>query len=116
MSRSDILIIVSQGDLDSLYPMGVLYHRMKKSVKKRLQRRLKIIEGQVRGLLKMVNEEAYCIDIITQTSAVRKALSSVEDAMLENHLSTHVVGQMKSGAHKKATDEILSVYKISKRK
>ncbi len=96
--------------------MGVLYHRMKKSVKKRLQRRLKIIEGQVRGLLKMVNEEAYCIDIITQTSAVRKALSSVEDAMLENHLSTHVVGQMKSGAHKKATDEILSVYKISKRK
>ena len=96
--------------------MGVLYHRMKKSVKKRLQRRLKIIEGQVRGLLKMVNEEAYCIDIITQTSAVRKALSSVEDAMLENHLSTHVVEQMKSGKSKKATAEMLKVYKLAQRK
>ena len=96
--------------------MGVLYHRMKKSVKKRLQRRLKIIEGQVRGLLKMVNEEAYCIDVITQTSAVRKALSSVEDAMLENHLSTHVVEQMKSGKSKKATAEMLKVYKLAQRK
>ena len=89
---------------------------MKKSVKKRLQRRLKIIEGQVRGLLKMVNEEVYCIDIITQTSAVREALSSVEDAMLENHLSTHVVGQMKSGKSKKATAEMLKVYKLAQHK
>ncbi|HCM43507.1 TPA: hypothetical protein DIS55_00965 [Candidatus Kaiserbacteria bacterium] len=89
---------------------------MKKSVKRRLQRRLKIIEGQVRGLLKMVNEEAYCIDVITQTSAVRKALSSVEDAMLENHLSTHVVEQMKSGKSKKATAEMLKVYKLAQRK
>lgn len=64
----------------------------------------------------MVNEEAYCIDIITQTSAVRKALSSVEDAMLENHLSTHVVEQMKSGKSKKATAEMLKVYKLAQRK
>jgi len=66
--------------------------------------------------LKMVNEEAYCIDVITQTSAVRKALSSVEDAMLENHLSTHVVEQMKSGKSKKATAEMLKVYKLAQRK
>jgi DNA-binding FrmR family transcriptional regulator len=89
---------------------------MKKEVKKKLTHRLKIIEGQVRGLEKMVDEEVYCVDIITQTSAVRQALSSIEDGLLENHLSTHVVEQMKNGRHKKAVGEILSVYKISKRK
>jgi len=89
---------------------------MEKQTKKQVLQRLKIIEGQIRGLQKMVEDETYCVDVITQTSAVRSALSSVEDKMLENHLSTHVVEQMKSGKHKKATDEILSVYKISKKK
>lgn len=89
---------------------------MKKEVKKKLTRRLQIIAGQIQGLQKMVDHGAYCIDVITQTSAVRQALSSVEDVMLENHLSTHVVEQMKSGKHKQATDEIVAVYKLSKKK
>ena len=89
---------------------------MNKEVKKKVNKRLKIIEGQVRGLQKMVEEEKYCIDIITQTQAVKKALSSFEDVMLENHLSTHVVEQMKNGKHKMVVEEILSVYKVSKRK
>jgi len=89
---------------------------VKKETKKNVLRRLSIIEGQVKGLVKMVDEDEYCVDVITQTSAVRQALSSVEDVMLENHLSTHVVDQMKSGSHKQATEEILSVYKLSKKK
>jgi len=89
---------------------------MKKEVKNKLSRRLSIIEGQVRGIHRMIDDEEYCVDIITQTSAVRHALSSIEDALLENHLSTHVVEQMKSGKHKRATKEILSVYKLSKKK
>jgi len=89
---------------------------MRADIKKQVQNRLSRIEGQVRGLAKMVEDEKYCIDIITQASAVRKALSAVEDLMLENHLSTHVVHQMKSGDVKKATEEILSIYKVSKKK
>ncbi len=89
---------------------------MNSTLKKKLNRRLKIIEGQIRGLQKMVNEDAYCVDVITQTSAIRNALSSVEDLMLENHLSTHVVEQMKGGKHKIAINEILAVYKLSKKK
>lgn len=89
---------------------------MKKEVKNKITRRLKIIEGQIKGLQKMIEGDTYCVDIITQTSAARHALSSVEDIMLENHLSTHVVEQMKSGKHKRAVDEILSVYKLSKKK
>lgn len=89
---------------------------MNKIVKNKVERRLKIIAGQVRGLQKMVENDVYCVDIITQASAIRQALSAVEDAMLENHLSTHVVEQMKSGSHKKATQEILNVYKLSKKR
>jgi len=89
---------------------------MRADIKKSVQNRLKRIEGQVRGLQRMADEEKYCVDIIAQTSAVRQALSSVEDLMLENHLATHVVEQMKGGKHKQAIEEILSVYKVSKKK
>jgi DNA-binding FrmR family transcriptional regulator len=89
---------------------------MEKEVKKRVSHRLKIIEGQVRGLQKMVEDGKYCIDIITQSSAVRHSLSSFEDVILENHLLTHVKDQMRGAGVKKATTEILSVYKLAKNK
>ena len=63
----------------------------------------------------MVHKEKYCIDIITQTSAVRKALSGVEDLILENHLSTHVIHQMKHGQESQASKEILKIYKLKRK-
>ena len=54
--------------------------------KKKLIRRLKIIEGQIRGLQEMIEKDVYCIDIITQTSAVKQALTAVEDVLMEGHL------------------------------
>jgi len=89
---------------------------MKASIKKQVTNRLKRVEGQVRGLQKMVDEEVYCIDIITQATAIRYALSAVENLMLENHLSTHVIHQMKSGEEEKAVNEILKIYKVSNKK
>ncbi len=89
---------------------------MKQEIQKRALRRLQIIKGQMEGLQKMIKDEKYCIDIITQSSAIRQALSSVDDLILENHLGTHVAHQMKSGESKKATAEIIKVYKLSKRK
>lgn len=89
---------------------------MLKETKPRAIRRLKIIEGQIRGLQKMVEDDTYCIDIITQASAIKEALSGVEDLLLENHLSTHVAEQMKNGKDKQATEEILKVYKLKRRK
>ena len=63
--------------------------------KQKIERRLKIIAGQVRGLQDMVEQDAYCIDVITQTSAVKQALTVIEDLLLESHLSTCVVKQIK---------------------
>ncbi len=84
-------------------------------IKSKLIKRLRRIEGQVRGLQGMVQGDQYCIDIITQASAVKKALSSFEDEMLKNHLSTHVVHQIESGHSAKAVLEVLKVYKLSKK-
>lgn len=89
---------------------------MNTSIKSKAQRRLKVIEGQVRGLQKMVEEDTYCIDIITQASAVKEALSGVEDLLLENHLSSHVIDQVKSGKEDQARDEILKVYKLKRKR
>ena len=84
-------------------------------IKQKLIRRLKIIEGQVRGLQDMLAHDAYCIDVITQTSAVKQALSGVEDALMENHLSTCVVHQMKKGKEGTAVKEILKVYRLKRK-
>lgn len=89
---------------------------MRKEIKKKIANRLKRVEGQVRGLAKMVDEEKYCIDVITQSSAIRQALSAVEDLMMENHLSTHVIHQIKGGEEKKAVEEIIKVFKKAKKK
>ncbi|MAZ30190.1 hypothetical protein CL655_02805 [bacterium] len=89
---------------------------MKPEVKKRLSRRLKIIEGQVRGLQKMIEKDKYCIDVITQSSAIRNSLGSFEDVVLEKHLSTCTINQIKSDRSKKAIEEILGVYKLAKKK
>lgn len=83
--------------------------------KEKILRRLKIVEGQVRGLQEMVKKSAYCIDVITQTSAVKQALSSVEDTLMEGHLKTCAVDQIKKGSGAKAQAEILKVYKLKRK-
>ena len=83
--------------------------------KQKLIRRLKIIEGQVRGLQKMIEKNVYCVNVITQTSAVKRALSGIEDALMENHLSTCVVRQIKKDRENKTIGEILKVYRLKRK-
>ena len=83
--------------------------------KQRIIHRLKILEGQIRGLQEMVEKGTYCIDVITQTSAVKQGLSNVEDLLLENHLGGCILNQVKSGQIDKAKEEILKVYKLKRK-
>ena len=62
-----------------------------------IQRRLRRIEGQVRGLQRMVDEDTYCIDVLTQISAATKALESVALELLDDHLSHCVRAAITSG-------------------
>ena len=83
--------------------------------KQKLLRRLKILEGQIRGVQGMVEKDLYCIDVITQTSAIKQGLSNIEDALLEGHLGHCLVNQIQSGQTSKATQEILKVYQLKRK-
>jgi Uncharacterized protein conserved in bacteria len=88
---------------------------MKKDIKSNAKRRLAIIAGQIRGISDMVEKEIYCVDIITQIEASREALAGLGNLILENHLETHIAHQFKHGEEKKATAEILKVYKLKRK-
>jgi DNA-binding FrmR family transcriptional regulator len=72
---------------------------MNESVKASCIKRLSRIEGQVRGLSRMVEEDRYCIDIVTQLSAVRAALRRVEHEILRDHVGHCVKQAMRSDDH-----------------
>ena len=83
---------------------------MKHDSKAKLLNRLNRIEGQVRGVKRMVEEGRYCIDVLTQLQAVRAALVRVESEMLKNHLGHCIESAIVSGnaneQRKKATELI----------
>lgn len=83
---------------------------------KNVLKRIKIIAGQIKGLEKMIADNQYCVDVIHQSLAIKNALSSLEDVILKNHISSHVVEQLSTGKKDKAVAEIMSIYSLSKRK
>lgn len=70
---------------------------MERHNKDKLLNRLSRIEGQVRGVARMVDEDRYCIDVLTQIQAVRAALARVETEMLKDHLGHCIEGAIVSG-------------------
>ena len=76
--------------------MGYI-RRMRNDIKASALKRLKRIEGQVRGLYRMVEDDRYCIDIVTQISAVRAALRRAEEEILRDHVAHCVEGAIASG-------------------
>ena len=86
----------------------------KASVLKRLQR----IEGQVRGLSRMVEEDRYCIDVVTQLSAVRAALRAVEDEVLRDHAGhciEHAIASGNQAEQRRKVSELMDVLSRSAR-
>lgn len=81
---------------------------------KDLKNRLSRIEGQVRGLKNMLENDAYCIDILTQASAVNSALNSFSRALLENHLKTCVVQDIREGREESMEELVATLQKLMK--
>ncbi|MGD0448864.1 MAG: metal-sensitive transcriptional regulator [Candidatus Dormibacteria bacterium] len=71
-----------------------------------LQARLARIEGQVRGIQRMVDEDRYCIDVLTQVTAVKAALDKVALALLDDHVSRCVVDAVREGAGEQKVKEL----------
>ena len=77
------------------------------ATKDQLQKRLRRIEGQVRGIQNMVDEDRYCIDILTQVSAIQAALDKVALGLVDDHVRHCVVGGHGKGSHEELTDELM---------
>ena len=80
--------------------------------KDELQGRLRRIEGQVRGIQRMIEEDKYCMDVLDLSMSIQKALRSLDSVVIEGHLRTHVVEQMAGGETERAVKELLRLYKV----
>ena len=89
---------------------------MIEDIKKRALHRTRILEGQLRGLEKMIENEDYCVDIITQSLAIQKSLGSLNKLMVENHLKTHVTEMFDAGGaeREQAIEELVRIYELSR--
>jgi DNA-binding FrmR family transcriptional regulator len=80
------------------------------NIKQQAKRRVNILKGQLDGLLRMIEKDEYCIDLLNQSSAIQNSLKSLDALILERHLKTHVVDQFKK-ERERAVKELLKVFK-----
>jgi DNA-binding FrmR family transcriptional regulator len=76
------------------------------------QKRLNIIRGQLEGLQRMIEDDVYCIDVLTQSRAIQQSLHSLDGVLLERHLMTHVSDQMKDNPAQ-AIGELVTLFQRS---
>ena len=83
-----------------------------------VKRRLRSIAGHVSGVERMIDQDAYCIDVIKQVQAVQAALNKINDLILENHLHTCVIDAVRGGDKKqreRVLDEIVDVFEMAQK-
>jgi CsoR family transcriptional regulator, copper-sensing transcriptional repressor len=85
---------------------------LSESQKKKLEGRLNRVGGQINGVRKMIDEDRYCMDILTQTAAIRAAVRTIEGIVMKNHLNTCVADAMRSEnveEQREKVDEVMTV-------
>jgi len=83
-------------------------------LKKRSIHRAKIIRGQLDGLIRAIEKEIYCPDLLGQSLSIQRSLKSLDAFLLENHLRTHVKQQMsRKGEEERAVKELVKVYTLT---
>lgn len=76
-------------------------------------KRLAFIEGHLQGVKRMVEGDQYCVDVLKQTYAVRRAIEKMEGLMLENHLHTCVIEGVKEGRDEQVIGELVGLYELA---
>ncbi len=86
--------------------------RLKKNNKERVLHRIKIIQGHLKSIERMIEEDKYCVDVIHQSLAVQRALHKINLLLMENHLNTCVLHQIRTGQEKQTTKELLKLFEF----
>ena len=76
-------------------------------------KRLSYIEGHLGGVRRMIEEDTYCVDVLKQTYAIRKAIEKLEGVLLDGHLHTCVVEGVKDGRDEQVISELLELYELA---
>lgn len=84
--------------------------RKKTTTKARALHRIKIIQGHLASMEKMLEEGRYCVDVVHQSRAIQQALKKLDLLVIENHLKGCVVKQIKSGQDQRTTSELLTLF------
>ena len=84
-------------------------------VKEQALKRLNYVNGHLDGIRRMVQEDKYCVDVLKQTYAVRRAIQKIESLILEGHLHTHVIEGVRDGRDKEVLGELMELYSLSDR-
>lgn len=82
-------------------------------VKQDALKRLSYIEGHLQGVRRMVDDEKYCVDVLKQTYAIRRAIEKLEAVILDGHLRTHVVEGIQNGHESQVLEELLQLYSLA---
>lgn len=82
-----------------------------KNTQERILHRLKITQGHLKKVIKMVEEDCYCIDVLHQSQAIQKALKETDNLMLENHLKTCATDAISRGKKDESIAEVMQVFK-----
>lgn len=85
-------------------------HSTNEDVKKRAVHRIKIIQGHLKKIQEMLENDKYCIDIVHQSRAVQSALKKLDLFIMEDHLNTCVIDQIKSGDEESTIEELLKLF------
>lgn len=85
-----------------------------KDTQERILHRLKITKGHLEKVLRMVEDDTYCIDVLHQIQAIERALKETEGVMLENHLKTCVADAIKRGKSEETIEEVMQVFNKAK--
>ena len=86
---------------------------MLSEVKQDALKRMRYIEGHLAGIRKMLDEDKYCVDVLKQTYAVRRAIEKMESLLLEGHLKSCVVEGIQSGRAEEIVEELKGLYILS---
>lgn len=92
--------------------------QMRSDIKAACAKRLNRIEGQVRGIARMVEQDRYCIDVVTQISAVRAALRRLEEEFLQDHVShcvEHAIASGDKAEQRRKVEELMNVVRRANR-
>lgn len=101
--------------LDKIPQGGILRYMLKPTYKTKALRRLNIIKGQLGGVSKLVEDERYCIDILTQIAAIQQALRGVSKEIVRNHLETCVTDSIRKNEGEAHYQELTDImFKLSK--